>query len=90
MNVSGFLDAPAVCHQAFNFAHLLLQAEGEAIAEIQFNVVMHPNEMMKQSKTRMSEGSSRLRFTVQEVVAILEEEEEDTNPCLHLHPCAHL
>ena len=31
---------------------------------------------MKTTKTRISEGSSRLRFTGQEVVAVLEEEEE--------------
>ena len=36
----------------------------------------------------MSEGSSRLRLTGQEVLAILEEEEEDTHPYRRLHPRA--
>ena len=88
VNVSGLLDTPAVRHQAFNFAHLLLRTEGKQFAEMQFNVVMHLTEMIKQPKTRMSEGSSKLCFTGQEVLAILVEEEEDTHPYRCLHPCA--
>ena len=38
----------------------------------------------------MSEGSSRLRFIGQEVLAILKEEEEDAHPYHRLHPHAPL
>ena len=41
-----YIDAPMVCHQAFNFTHLL-RTEGKQFAEIQFHVVMHSTEMIE-------------------------------------------